>query len=89
MAAEQATMREGIDMTPLIALPPEVAAPTRVAATMVVYMRPPRTGEPTEELVGSDYWPDGIDYDRWAPIAQPSPVGAFADPLDFLDLPED
>ena len=30
-------------------------------------------------------WPSGIDYEKWAPIAQPSPRSAFADPLNLPD----
>ncbi len=36
----------------------------------------------------SNLWAEGIDYERWAPIADPSPGSAFADRLDFLDRPE-
>lgn len=77
-------------MTPLVAVPPQAVPPTRgVPVTMVLTMRPASLAEPTEDAVEIDYWPAGIDYDKWAPIAQPSPAGSFADPLAFLDLPED
>lgn len=90
MAAEDGRLHTGVHMTPLIALPLEAVPPTRgVPVTMVVNMRPAHVNGATEDAVGSDYWPVGIDYDKWAPIARPAPDGTFADPLDFLDLPED
>ncbi len=74
-------------MTPLIALPPDATSPTRgVPVAMVVVSVPgSRPHEATEDALEMDYWPAGIDYDKWAPLAQPAANGTFADPLDFLD----
>jgi hypothetical protein len=89
-AMERPGQHRHVEMTPIITLPPEAVTPTRgVPVTMVVNMRPLRASEPTEDAVELDYWPEGIDYDKWAPIARPASGGAFANPLDFLDLPED
>ncbi len=74
-----------VDMTPLIALPPAAMPPTRgVPVAMIVNMRKAITNEATEEMAELDYWPAGIDYDKWAPLAEPAAAGTFADPLDFL-----
>jgi hypothetical protein len=37
----------------------------------------------------SNFWPEGIDYDKWAAVVRPSPRSAFADRLDIVDLTED
>jgi hypothetical protein len=37
-------------------------------------------------ILDSHCWPEGIDYARWAAVAQPSPRSAFADRLDIVDL---
>lgn len=78
-------------MAPLIALPPDATSPTRgVPVTMVVVnVRPTNALEATEDALELDYWPAGIDYDKWTPLHQPAPAGTFADPLDFLDLPDE
>ncbi len=78
-------------MAPLIALPPDATPPTRgVPVTMVVVnVRSTDASEATEDAVELDYWPAGIDYAKWAPLAQPAGAGTFADPLDFLDLPDE
>ncbi len=89
-AMERPRQHRRFDVTPLIVLPPEAVAPTRgVPVTMVVNMRAVGASEATEDALELDYWPAGIDYDKWAPLARPAPTGTFADPLDFLDLPDD
>jgi hypothetical protein len=37
----------------------------------------------------SKFWPEGIDYDKWAAVVRPSSRSAFADRLDIVDLAED
>jgi hypothetical protein len=37
----------------------------------------------------SNFWPEGIDYDKWATVVRPSPRSAFADRLDIVDLAGD
>jgi hypothetical protein len=51
--------------------------------TTAAHDRPARI--PVGRTSGID-WPNGIDYERWAPIVRPAPREAFADPLDLLDM---
>jgi len=88
-AEGQPSAAGGDDMTPLVALPPQAVSPTRVGITMAIRETKSQRLATTEWTTDSYDWPEGIDYDKWAPIARPAPAGAFADPLDFLDLPED
>jgi hypothetical protein len=72
-------------MTPAIAPPPEYYPPTRSAAFVVPA---PQYVRAEVDVFESDF-PDGIDYDRWAGIVDPSPRDGFADRLDLIDLFED
>jgi hypothetical protein len=79
-------------MTPVLDPPKRATRSTESAAvsletsaifSTVIELQP--EGDATSGL-DSNYWPEGIDYDRWAGVARPSPRSAFADRLDVVDL---
>lgn len=78
-------------MTPVLD-PPKIATPsTGSAALSLVEAIFSTEVEPQPEadeasMLDSNYWPEGIDYEKWSAVAQPSPRSAFADRLDIVDL---
>jgi hypothetical protein len=82
-------------MTPVLDAPTIATVSTESAAvsfeveeTFSTIAEPrPEADEPMS--LDTNYWPEGIDYARWAAVAQPSTRSAFADRLDIVVLAED
>lgn len=73
---------EGL-MTAAIAPPTNYMPPTASAALIV----PAPAYAPAYS--SASYFPEGINYERWAPLVHAAPRDAFADRLDLLDLFDD
>jgi hypothetical protein len=91
-----AESEKGINVTPIFIAPPELPPPPRVANAVIVKGIASNASAATISasvyvpytvpLVGEPDWPSGIEYDKWAPVVQPSPRQAFADRLDIVEL---
>lgn len=83
------------EMTPVLDLPTiatlstESAAVSMEAGAIFSTAIEPRPEADEPMSFDTNYWPEGIDYARWAVVAQPSPRRAFADRLDIVVLAED
>jgi hypothetical protein len=79
----------GPKVTPVLD-PPKAATRSTESAALVVWnvsidAGPEAESDPSSWL-DSAFWAEGIDYDRWSSVAQPSARSAFADRLDVVDL---
>jgi hypothetical protein len=82
--------RKEPSVTPVLDPPQSAKRSTASAAIELDVPAPAVSGEDAAEadevtLLDAHFWAEGIDYERWAPIVEPSPRSAFADPLDLLD----
>ncbi len=84
---------KGPRMTPILDPPRQAIRSTKSAAVNVETCAVSTVHELAEadstSWLDSNYWPEGIDYDRWGAVVKPSPRSAFADRLDVVDLLDD
>jgi hypothetical protein len=81
-------------MTPVLDPPRRAKRSTESAAVnlgrfVVVAINEVAVEGDSTSWLDSNFWPEGIDYDKWSAVVRPSPRSAFADRLDIVDLAED
>jgi len=85
---------KGPKVTPVLDPPLRATRSTKSAAvsletlTVTTVSESPAEGDSSSWL-DTNYWPEGIDYEKWSAVVRPSPRSAFADRLDIVVLAED
>jgi hypothetical protein len=67
----------------------ESAAVTLESTAVVLTLVGPYPEADEASCLDPNYWPEGIDYEKWSAVVQPAPASAFADHLDVVVLLDD